>query len=113
MKHINYPKKALKFNPSGDEKAFIYQQVSELKMPVMVSMEKTKGKESSYYVATFVLDPKNLNLKVKGKGDNVFEACIQAKKRAKESFARMPSGFSSDNEREFLIELMKHKVSVH
>lgn len=103
--------RAFKFNPSGDEKAFIYQQVSELKMPVIVSMEKIKGKEG-HYVATFVLDPKNLNLKVKGKGDTLFEACIQAKKRAKESFARMP-GFSSDNEREFLIELIKHKVSVH
>lgn len=111
MRRASYQKKALKFSPSGSEKAFIYQQVSELKMPVVVSMEKIKGKEA-HYIATFLLDPKNLNLKVKGKGDNLFEACIQAKERAKESFTRMP-GFSSDNEREFLIELMKHKVSVH
>lgn len=111
MRSTNYQKRVLKFNPSGDEKAFIYQQVSELKMPVIVSMEKIKGKEG-YYIATFILDPKNLNLKVKGKGDNLFEACIQAKERAKESFARMP-GLSSDNEREFLVELMKHKVNVH
>ena len=112
MKHTRCHKKPSKFVPSGEEKAFIYQQAAELKMPVIVLMEKTAG-QTDCYTVTFVLDPKNLNLKVKGRGDNVFEACMQAKKTAKERFARTLGVSFSDAERDFLIELIKHKVQMH
>ena len=115
MKHIRHEKKvvkSLKFTPTGEEKAFIYQQASELKVPVIVLMEKTTGTKN-FYSVTFILDPVNLNLKVKGEGNNVFEACIQAKEMAKEQFARAIGVPLFDAEREFLIELIKNKVQMH
>ena len=112
MKTTRYSKKALKFTPSGEEKAFIYQQAAELKLPVLILMEKITGDGSSYTV-TFILDPVNLNLKVTGEGSDVFEACIQAKEMAKERVARTLGFSPSDMEREFLIDLIKHKISIH
>lgn len=110
MKNLRPTKKPLKFTPSGEEKAFIYQQAAELKVPVVVLITGT----SNSYTVTFVLDPANLNLKVKGEGRNVFEACIQAKETAKKRFSRaLGFSISSDDEREFLVELMKHKVTIH
>ena len=110
MKNLRCEKKPVKFTPSGEEKAFIYQQAAELKIPVIVLITGTPN----FYTVTFVLDPANLNLKVKGKGSNVFEACIQAKEMAKKRFSRtLGFSVSSDDEREFLVELMKHKITIH
>lgn len=113
MKHSTRShKKTSNFVPSGEEKAFIYQQAAELKMPVIVLMEKITG-QTDHYTVTFVLDPDNLNLKVKGQGDNIFEACMRAKKTAKARFARTLDVSFADTERDFLIDLIKHKVQMH
>ena len=107
-----------KFSLSSGEKAFICQQASDLQMPALILMERAvkradgggarKASAKGPYIATFVLDPDNLNLKARGRGDTVVEACIEAKRRAKESFARA-AGFFPDKPRELLIDLIKRK----
>ena len=112
--------KHLKFVPSGEEKAFIHQQISDLKGPVLVLMEKIRDKgvkkttREDSYTATLILDPLNLNLKAKGRGDNIFEALIQAKETVKRKLSKarlLPA--STDDEREFFVEMIKRKTPIH
>ncbi len=77
--------------PSGEEKAFVYQQAMELspllfnRGPIGVILKKNQDKNKSKYSVTFILIPDVLNVKVHCEGDNLFDVCIQAKKQARKT----------------------------
>ena len=79
--------------PSGEEKAFVYQQALELSPllaksgPVAVILEKNKTENHSKYSVTFILVPNKLNIKIKSEGDNLFDVCITAKNKAKKAIS--------------------------
>lgn len=80
------------FEPDVEQKAFIYQQVHELEDQVknlgglMVFVEKeevidsqTQKELDHKFAVTFVIDPENLNLKVRAESDDLYSACLSAK----------------------------------
>lgn len=86
-------KQFLAFEPDVEQKAFIYQQVHELEEQVknlgglMVFVEKeevidsdTQEKLEHKFAVTFIVDPENLNLKVRAESENLYSACLSAKK---------------------------------
>ena len=79
--------------PSGEEKAFVYQQALELSPllaqsgPITVILEKNQNKNRSKYSVTFILIPKTLNIKIQAEGDNLFDVCINAKNKAKKTIS--------------------------
>ncbi len=82
--------------PSGEEKAFVYQQALELSPllnkkagPIAVILEKNKNKTGSIYAVTFILIPKTLNIKIQSKGNNLFDVCINAKNKAKKTISQL------------------------
>ncbi len=83
--------KKVLLEPSGEEKAFVYQQALELSPllnqnePIAVILEKNNNKNSSTYSVTFILIPETLNIKVQSEGDNLFDVCISAKNKAKKT----------------------------
>ena len=77
--------------PSGEEKAFVYQQALELSPllahngPIAVILEKNKN--HTKYSVTFILVPKTLNIKIQSEGENLFDVCINAKNKAKKTIS--------------------------
>ncbi len=77
--------------PSGEEKAFVYQQALELKpLPtrdgrsIAVILEKNQSPENQpRYFLTFILAPSAFNIKIQSEGDNLFDVCKNAKNKAK------------------------------
>ena len=95
-------KNTTKFEPSGEEKAFVYQQALELSPllkeggPIAVILEKTKAKTNlPKYSVTFILIPKKLNIKIQSEGDNLFDVCIQAKNKAKKTISHLMNQMDS------------------
>ena len=74
--------------PSGEERAFVYQQAIELspfllnKEPVGVILEKNQKKQKPQYSVTFILVPETLKIEIQSEGDNLFDVCINAKNKA-------------------------------
>ena len=83
--------------PSGDERAFIYQQAMELtplltqshshKEPIAVVLKKNPKK--STYSVTFILVPHSLNLHIQCEGKNLFDVCIHAKNKARRTILQI------------------------
>ncbi len=81
--------------PSGEEKAFVCQQAMELGPflagsgggPVAVVLEKNKGKKGERFAVTFILIPDKFNIKIRAKGDNLFDVCKDAKDQAKKTLS--------------------------
>ena len=81
--------------PSGEEKAFVCQQAMELRPflagsgggPVAVVLEKNKGKKGEHFAVTFILIPDKFNIKIRAKGDNLFDVCKDAKDQAKKTLS--------------------------
>ena len=83
--------------PSGDERAFIYQQAMELtpllsqghshKEPIAVVLKKNP--EKSTYSVTFILIPHSLNLHIQCEGKNLFDVCINAKNKARRTILQL------------------------
>ena len=88
-------KKTILLEPSGEEKAFVYQQALELSPllaksgPIAVILEKNEGQNQSKYSVTFILIPDKLNIKIKSEGDNLFDVCITAKNKAKKTISHL------------------------
>jgi len=82
------PKVSSSLEPSGAERAFVYQQAMTLspflqsKEPIGVVLKKNKNKAHSKYSVTFVLIPKTLNIVIESSGDDLFEVCSNAKNKA-------------------------------
>ena len=87
--------KVVRLEPSGEEKAFIYQQAMELSPllsqnnPITVILEKNENEQNITYSVTFILIPDTLNIKIQSKGDNLFEVCIKAKNKAKKTITQL------------------------
>ncbi|MGI9548642.1 MAG: hypothetical protein ACR2M7_01490 [Bdellovibrionales bacterium] len=97
-----------KFKPSKEERAFVYQKASELNAPVVIYMDQNKKK----YSVTFLIDTSFSNLKVKGEGLSVVEACMKAQKEAQKKMSYLIKE-DHDLERDFLIDLMKQNIKIH
>ena len=88
-------KDTILLEPSGEEKAFVYQQALELSPllakngPIAVILEKNKDKDQSKYAVTFILIPDKLNIRIKSEGDNLFDVCITAKNKAKKTIGHL------------------------
>lgn len=76
------------FEPTLEERAFLYQQVQELEpiasqfgsLSVLVEQSyPQEDPEDISYAVTFVVAPESMNFKVTGSGKNLFETCIVAK----------------------------------
>lgn len=86
-------KKSTLLEPSGEEKAFVYQQALELSPlmaqnePIAVILEKNKNR--SKYSVTFILVPNTLNIKIQSEGENLFDVCINAKNKAKKTISHL------------------------
>ena len=80
-------------DPSGEEKAFVYQQALELSPllahsgPITVVLEKNKN--HAKYSVTFILIPDSLNIKIQSEGENLFDVCINAKNKAKRTISQL------------------------
>lgn len=101
------------FRPSHEEKAFLYQQASELNAPVVILTGKTSLDEQGTYSVTFVVDPDHMNMKIKEKGATLFDACMKAKASAKKQLSQLVNRSAPDREREILVELIKHTIRLH
>lgn len=78
----------LPFEPTGEERAFLYQQVQELEQiasqfgSISVLVEQSHPEDQPddlSYAVTFVVAPENMEFKVRGEGVDLFETCILAK----------------------------------
>ncbi len=85
--------------PSGEEKAFVYQQAVELSPllahsgPIAVILEKNK--KHAKYSVTFILVPKTLNIKVQSEGENLFDVCMNVKNKAKKTISLLMNQMDS------------------
>ena len=114
-KAINIKKTRTSLEPNQGERAFIYQQASELPAPAMVLMD---GEGGSCNV-TFVIDPLNSGLKFTGRGANIVEAAMEAKSLAQKALAQMALPLEGldfeDEDRDFspYQASQKHSSSIH
>ncbi len=78
----------LPFEPSGEERAFLYQQVQDLEPiasqfgSITVLVEQSYPEENPddlTYEVTFVVAPESMEFRVAARGQNLFETCIAAK----------------------------------
>ena len=87
--------------PSGAEKAFVYQQALELspllvtKGPIAVIFKKNKKKKACFYSLTFILVPRGLNIKIKSEGSDLFDVCLKAKNQAKKTISLLSNQVES------------------
>ena len=101
MKQFNKSttKGSLPLEPSGEEKAFVYQQALELtpllinsnnKEPIAVILKKNQDTtKKSKYSVTFILIPNTLNLRIQCEGENLFDVCMDAKNKAKKTIIHL------------------------
>lgn len=114
------------FEPNLEAKAFIYQQVQELEdevkdlgsLSVFVEKEETIDTEDNRvlenkYAVTFVIDPENLNLKVRAESQNIFSACISAKNVAKSKLLQLKNAGSQEERAQHIEEVLDNKGYVH
>ena len=102
------------FEPDVEQKAFIYQQVHELEEQVkdlgglMVFVEKEEVIDSETqkalehkFAVTFVIDPENLNLKVRAESDDLYSACLSAKAVTQSKLSKLINHKKSDDHQIF------------
>ena len=101
------------FDPTGAEKAFVYQQTQDLVSflnnlgPVSVLFEKySKGKGKGYTI-TFILGGSELNLKARSQGQDLMEVCISAKNEMKKKMSLIAQSIEDSPQRNKLIEELK------
>ena len=104
--------------PSGEEKAFVYQQAMELSPllgdngPIAVILEKNKtDKKNIKYSVTFILVPDSLNIKIQSEGDNLFDVCINAKQKAKKTLRQILNQMPSPVRRLKMAHFKKYPYS--
>ena len=104
------------FDPTGAEKAFVYQQTQDLVSflnslgPVSVLFEKYsrgKGKKDTGYAITFILGGADLNLKARSQGQDLMEVCISAKNEMKKKMSLITQSIEDSPQRDKLIEELK------
>jgi len=97
MSHTNNPT-ILPFEPNGEERAFLYQQVQDLEsvasqfgsLSVLVEQSYPQDQpENVTYAVTFVVAPENMEFKVRGEGKNLFETCMVAKNETKAKLSEL------------------------
>lgn len=86
------------FEPTVEEKAFLYQQVQSLEalasqfgsMTVLVEeAHPADNPEDKTYGVTFVVAPESMEFRVRGEGKNLFETCMVAKNETQERLNRL------------------------
>lgn len=78
----------LPFEPSAEERAFLYQQVQDLEPiasqfgSISVLVEQAhpdNDPDDIRYTVSFVVAPENMDFRVSGEGKDLFETCVAAK----------------------------------
>ena len=114
------------FEPDKEAKAFIYQMVHELEEQVknlgglVVYVEKEEVVESdsqqvleNKYAVTFVVDPENLNLKVRAIGTNIFSACLSAKAVTQSKLSQLMNHRPSEDHEDRLSAALESNGYLH
>ena len=105
------------FQPSNEEKAFVYQQTQDLVShlnhvgPVSVLLEKNEN--SSTYIITFALQANALKLLARSEGENLLDVCISAKNEMKKKLALMSQSMEDSPERTAFIDEIKNNPYIH
>lgn len=97
------------FEPDQETKAFIYQQVQDLEhgfggfgnLAVFVEKEEVVSTEDrevleDSFAVTFIVEPDNLNLKVRAEGNDIYSATIAAKEEVKRRISALLNAQSMD-----------------
>lgn len=78
------------FQPSAEERAFLYQQAQELEsyvsslgsMTLLVEEATPVDEpENKSYAVTFVVAPESMEFRIRVEGQNLFDACIEARRQ--------------------------------
>jgi hypothetical protein len=114
------------FEPDLEAKAFIYQQVQELEdhlrnlggLTVYVEKEELLENESGTviddnYAVTFVIDPDNLNLRVRAESKNIYSACLSAKTVAQSKLSQLLNHRPQEDRSQDLVEALDSKGWIH
>lgn len=114
------------FEPEPEAKAFIYQMVQELEnevtkmgsLSVFVEKVETISAEddsvtTDKYAVTFIIDPEDLNLKVRAESRNFFSACMTAKRVAKSKLMELIGKYGQDDHAERLESALATKGYIH
>jgi len=88
----------LPFEPSLEEKAFLFQQVQELEavatqfgsLTILVEERHPDNDPSDLsYEVTFVVAPENLDFRIQATGKNLYSTCMAAKEEAKARLSQL------------------------
>jgi len=90
------------------DRAFVYQQASDLTQPVGILMDHKKD----LYCVTFILDPLNRQIKVVGEGKSFISAGLRAKKKALQKISLSSTGYNYE-EKELLVNILKYNIPIH
>lgn len=114
------------FEPDLEAKAFIYQQVQELEdhirhlggMTVYVEKEEVtddtgRNVGDENYAVTFVIDPENLNLRVRAESKNIYSACLSAKSVAQSKLEQLMNSRWHEERAQEVSEALETKGYLH
>lgn len=80
------------YEPTNEERAFVYQQVLELKPmlyhypdPITVIVTKNLKKSKNKYSVTFILVPSKLNIRIHSSGNDLFDVCMNVKNKSQKA----------------------------
>ena len=109
-------KKSKLFEPSNEEKAFVYQQTQDLVNshnlgPISVLLEKKES--SSQFVITFVFNTGLFQIAAQSEGENLHETCISAKNEMKKKLSVLSQSLNDSKERDQFIEELKKNPYIH
>lgn len=104
------------FEPSNEDRAFVYQQTQDLATsnnvgPVSVSLSKNEN--SGEYVITFMIQTAAVQIFAKSKGENLHEACISAKNEMKKKLFVLTQFSDHSQERDQFIDDLKKNPYIH
>ena len=90
------------YEPTGEERAFVYQQALELRPllyhysdPITVIVGKNLKKDKNKYTVTFILVPSSLNIKIQSSGDDLFDVCMRVKNKSQKAIHALSHQFEN------------------
>lgn len=78
------------YNPSAEERAFLYQEAQDLapfvrelgSLSIMVEENEAHNDDENRYRVTFLVAPESMGIQIQAEEDNLFAATIAAKEEA-------------------------------
>ena len=109
-------KKPKVFEPSKEEKAFVYQQTQDLATshnlgPISVVLEKKE--KSSQFVITFTLNTGLIQIFSRREGENLHDTCMSAKNEMKKKLSLFAQSIDDSKDRDKFIDELKKNPYIH